>query len=174
VNWRAARRPRLIHTTCRSAAARSRADLRQRRFASAARRRRGGTARRASGSDDQHLAKYADYSDHPFTALNTANRAGRRALVIADGAIVDGFIHLLFIGDGDGIWSHPRNLIVAGRGSQVTVVETYVGNGSYFTNAVTEIVAGEGAVVDHYKLECESLEAFTSARCRFTRSAPAA
>ncbi|HEX2121979.1 MAG TPA: Fe-S cluster assembly protein SufD, partial [Thermoanaerobaculia bacterium] len=69
-------------------------------------------------------------------------------------------IHLLFVGHGDGIWSHPRNLVVAGANAQVAIVETYVGTGSYMTNAVTEIVAGEGAVVDHYRLECESLDAF--------------
>ncbi|HEX7421451.1 MAG TPA: Fe-S cluster assembly protein SufD, partial [Thermoanaerobaculia bacterium] len=73
---------------------------------------------------------------------------------------VEGFVHLLFIGDGDGIWSHPHNVIVAGRASQLTVVETYVGRGKYFTNAVTEVFAADGAVVDHYKIECESREAF--------------
>lgn len=106
------------------------------------------------------FAKYADYMRHPFVALNTANAQDGALIEIPDGTVVEGFIHLLFIGDGDGIWSHPRNLIVAGRNSQVTIVETYVGRGNYFTNAVTEIVAGEGAVVDHTKIECESLEAF--------------
>jgi Fe-S cluster assembly protein SufD len=66
----------------------------------------------------------------------------------------------LFIGDGDSIWSHPRNVIVVGANAQVAIVETYVGTGSYFTNAVTEIVAGESAVVDHYRIEHESLSAF--------------
>ncbi len=106
------------------------------------------------------FAKYADYMRHPFVALNTAHAQGGALIEIPDGVVVDGFIHLLFIGEGDGIWSHPRNLIVAGRNAQVTVVETYVGRGNYFTNAVTEIVAGDGAVVDHTKIECESLEAF--------------
>ena len=32
--------------------------------------------------------------------------------------------------------------------------------GHYFTNAVTEIVAGDGAVIDHYKVQLESPEAF--------------
>ena len=93
-------------------------------------------------------------------ALNTAYAQDGALIVVPDGAVIEGFIHLLFIGEGDGIWSHPRNLIVAGRNAQVTVVETYVGSGNYFTNAVTEIVAGDGAVVDHTKVECESLDAF--------------
>ena len=104
----------------------------------------------------KHFAKYADYQRHPFTALNTAKAQDGAVVVIPDGKVVEGFIHLLFVGDGDGVWSHPRNLIVVGRNAQVAIVETYVGSGSYFTNAVTEIVAGDGAVIDHYKVECES------------------
>ncbi len=109
---------------------------------------------------ERHYAHYADYQRHAMTALNTANVQDGALIFVHDGVTVDGFIHLLFIGSGDGIWSHPRNLIVAGRGSQVTVVETFVGAGNYFTNAVTEIVAGEGAHVDHAKIERESGEAF--------------
>jgi len=111
---------------------------------------------RLAEEQNEKLAKYADYQDHPFTALNTAN-AHDGALIIADaGVAIEGFIHILYLGSGDEVWSHPRNLILAGRGSQLTVVETYAGEGRYFTNAVTEIVAEDGAVVDHYKLECES------------------
>ncbi|HWS73369.1 MAG TPA: Fe-S cluster assembly protein SufD, partial [Thermoanaerobaculia bacterium] len=109
---------------------------------------------------DAHFARYADYQRHALTALNTAEFRDGAYIEIANGAVVDGFIHLLFIGEGDGVWSHPRNLIVAGRNAQVTIVESYVGNGSYFTNAVTELVAADGAVVDHYKVVTESDHAF--------------
>jgi len=109
---------------------------------------------------ERHYARYADYQRHALTALNTANAQDGALIVVADGAAIDGFIHLLFVGNGDKVWSHPRNLIVAGRGSQVVVVESFVGTGNYFTNAVTEIVAGEGAHVDHYKIESESVDAF--------------
>ena len=56
--------------------------------------------------------------------------------------------------------SYPRNLIVAGEESQVTVVETYAGEGGYFTCGVTELIAGPGAAVDHYKVQRESREAY--------------
>jgi Fe-S cluster assembly protein SufD len=105
-------------------------------------------------------SRYADYMRHPFTALNTANAQDGALIEIPDGSVVDGFIHLLFVGDGDEVWSHPRNLIVVGRNAHVSIVETYVGRGKYFTNTVTELVAKEGAVVDHTKIECESLDAF--------------
>lgn len=106
---------------------------------------------------DVHIA---DWERNAMVALNTANAQDGARIEIPSGTVVDGFLHLLFVGNGDGVWSHPRNVIVAGANSQVAVVETYVGSGEYFTNAVTEIVAGEGAVVDHYKVVCESLTAY--------------
>jgi len=118
----------------------------------------------AEAQDDavfaKHFAKYADYQEHALTALNTANAEDGAFIEVAPNAAVDGFIHLLFIGTGEDVASHPRNLIVVGRAAQVSIVETYAGSGRYFTNAVTEIVAGEGSVVDHAKIESESTDAF--------------
>ncbi|HVR41090.1 MAG TPA: Fe-S cluster assembly protein SufD [Thermoanaerobaculia bacterium] len=116
------------------------------------------TLRNASAETlEQHFARYADYETHAMVALNTANAQDGAVIEVDDAR--EGFIHLLFVGT-DGFASHPRNLIIAGRASQLTVVETYIGSGTYFTNAVTEIVAGDGAVVDHIKLQCESIGAF--------------
>ena len=58
--------------------------------------------------------------------------------------------------------SHPRSLIIAEPSSQAQILESYagLGNGVYFTNAVTEVVAGENARVEHYKFQRESVEAF--------------
>jgi Fe-S cluster assembly protein SufD len=58
--------------------------------------------------------------------------------------------------------SHPRNLIVVGTGGRATIVESYVGPGrdAYFTNAVTEIEGGPGAIVEHYKVQRESEAGF--------------
>ncbi|HEX6098547.1 MAG TPA: Fe-S cluster assembly protein SufD [Thermoanaerobaculia bacterium] len=109
------------------------------------------------GDRDVHIA---DWERNALVALNLANQQDGAHIVIPDGTVVEGFIHLLFIGNGDGIWSHPRNTISVGKNAQVTIVESYTGSGAYFTNAVTEIVADESAVVDHYKVECDSREAF--------------
>lgn len=102
----------------------------------------------------------ADWQRKPMVALNLAHSQEGARIEVAPGAVVEGFIHLLFFGRGDGIWSHPRNVIHVGANAQVTIVETYLGTGSYFTNTLTEIVAGEGAVVDHYKLQNESDAAY--------------
>ena len=111
-----------------------------------------------------HLARSARHQDHAFVALNTAFIEDGAFLNVPAGKVVGDPIHLLFISTarGTATASHPRNLIVVGNNSQVTIVETYVGSDTavYFTNAVTEIVVGENAALDHYKLQRESEEAF--------------
>ena len=111
----------------------------------------------AAPEDARH---YADWERNAMVALNFANMQDGARIAIPAGTVVEGFIHLLFIGHGDGIWSHPRNQFVVGANAQVAIAETYVGTGAYFTNAVTEIIAGEGALVDHYRAQCESLDAY--------------
>ncbi len=104
------------------------------------------------------LAKVAD--TNPFVALNTAFLRDGAFLKTPRGTVVQAPIHLLFLSSGDSTVSFPRNLIIAGEASQMTVVETYTGTGAYFTCPVTELVTGPGAVVDHYKVQRESREAF--------------
>ena len=109
----------------------------------------GGAQRRVRGESDSAL-------EH----LNATHTRDGATIDIPANTVVEGFIHLLFIGDGDGIWSHPRNVINVGANAQVTIVETYAGSGRYYTNPVTEIVVGDGAVVDHTIVVCDSLEAY--------------
>jgi Fe-S cluster assembly protein SufD len=48
--------------------------------------------------------------------------------------------------------AHPRTLIVAGANSQARIAQTFLGAAgeSHFTNSVTEVSAGENAIVDLY------------------------
>jgi Fe-S cluster assembly protein SufD len=110
---------------------------------------------------ERYIGKIAAFEQHAFTALNTAFVNDGAFIELAADAIVEQPIHLLFISDGEGV-SHPRNLIITGRHSRASVIESYVsiGNGTYFTNAVTEISLGEGSHLDHYKLQRESESAF--------------
>jgi Fe-S cluster assembly protein SufD len=94
--------------------------------------------------------------------LNTAFLRDIAVIRIDRGAVVDEPIRFLY-GAAEAnppIAAHPRILVLAGANSQCTLVETYAARGKYFTNAVTEIVAGEGAVVDHYRVQSESAEAY--------------
>lgn len=122
----------------------------------------------AIGSDadlvKQHLGRYASATDHAFRALNAAFFVDGAFIHVPKGIVVEEPVHLLFIGSAgeNGTAAHPRNLIVAEAGSQIKVVENYVSVGSAagFTNAVTEIAAGEGANVEHCKFQDESRDAF--------------
>jgi Fe-S cluster assembly protein SufD len=112
----------------------------------------------------RELARHADFRRDALTALNTAFIEDGAFIHLPPGAVLESPIHLLFVStpSGKATVSHPRNLLVAGAGSQATVVETYAGlsEAIYFTNAVTEVVLGEGARLDHYKLQQESQRAF--------------
>ena len=110
---------------------------------------------------ERYIGKIAAFEQHAFTALNTAFVNDGAFIELVADAVVEQPIHFLFISDGEGV-SHPRNLIITGRNSRATVIESYVslGNGEYFTNAVTEISLGEGSHLDHYKLQRESESAF--------------
>ena len=106
-----------------------------------------------------HLARYAAFDRNAFTALNTAFLTEATLLLVPAGAVVEQPIEITRTAQ-DATSAHPRTLVVVGPDAHCTIVETYHGAGSYFTNAVTEIVAGDRAVVDHYKLQRESLHAF--------------
>jgi Fe-S cluster assembly protein SufD len=53
-------------------------------------------------------------------------------------------------------------LIVVGKNSRATVIESYASTveGAYFTNAVTELILEDGAVLEHCKFQNESPSAF--------------
>jgi Fe-S cluster assembly protein SufD len=119
--------------------------------------------RSGTGRPERHIGKIAAFEQHSFTALNTAFIRDGAFIEIQADAVIEEPIHLVFVSEGHGeSVSHPRNLIVAARHSRATVIESYVSirDSVYFTNAVTEISLGEGAHLDHYKIQRESESAF--------------
>ncbi|MCH7522304.1 MAG: Fe-S cluster assembly protein SufD [Chloroflexi bacterium] len=119
---------------------------------------------------ERHLARHATYEDDGFTALNTAFLRDGAFVHVPEGESLQSPLHLIFVtaeGAEPGV-SYPRTLIVAGARSELTVIESYVSLSSsrYLTDAVTEIVVGDGAQVDHYKLLLESEGAFHVATSR--------
>ncbi|MCX6928452.1 MAG: Fe-S cluster assembly protein SufD [Verrucomicrobia bacterium] len=117
-----------------------------------------------SGLIKAHLAQKAQGEGNAFSALNTAFFQDGGFVYVPAGKQVEVPVHLLFISTAKeaGATAHPRNLIIAEKGSQVTVLESYVSiaEASYFTNAVTDLVLGEGAVVEHVKFQDEGRNAF--------------
>jgi len=114
---------------------------------------------------EEHLGRYADTQRDPFCALNTAFIGDGAYVHVARGVVLDAPIYLLYLStqeDGPTV-THPRNLIVAEDQSQVAVIEDYAsvgGESVVFSNAVTELIAGESTVAQHYLIEREHLKAF--------------
>jgi Fe-S cluster assembly protein SufD len=128
----------------------------------------GGLARALETSSEAveaHLGRHARFEDNPFAALNTAFFRDGAFIALPRNAVLEEPVWLVFLAlaaGGAPAVCYPRNLVVAGRASQATLVEVYAGLGeeAYFTNAVTEIVAEDGAVLDHYKLQQEGPAGF--------------
>lgn len=112
---------------------------------------------------EAHLGRHAGL-DHPFVALNTAFVRDGAFIHVPRGAVAETPILVLFAttaADRPTV-TYPRLLIVAEAASQATVIEAYAGLAErpYLTCPVTEVVVGAGAVVDHYKVQKESVAAF--------------
>src|SRR3989475_4907899 len=113
---------------------------------------------------EKHLGRYVRMEDYAFAALNTAFFLDGAFIYVPASVVVAEPIQLVFVSTMKeaGATTHPRNLIVAAKQSQLTVVESYVRtvDAPYFTNGVTELVAEDGAVIEHVKIQDESPEAF--------------
>jgi Fe-S cluster assembly protein SufD len=111
-----------------------------------------------------HLSRYVRYRDRSFAALNTAFVEDGALVLVPKGQVIEEPIQLVFVSLGEArpIVTHPRNLIVAGEGSQTRIVESHIGigSGAYFANAVTEIVGGEGASIEHCLVQREGEAGF--------------
>jgi Fe-S cluster assembly protein SufD len=108
---------------------------------------------------EPYFARAASAENAAFVALNTALFAD--GVVVTIGAGVEApiplhVVHVAVPGETPAA-IHPRTLVIAGAGSHVTLVESFVAlrDGAYLTNAVTEIVAAEDARVTHVKIQTE-------------------
>jgi Fe-S cluster assembly protein SufD len=106
-----------------------------------------------------NLAKLASVDANPFVAWNTASIQDGVYIHLPRNTNLDGPIHLLFVtiaADQPSI-TQPRVLVVAEENAHATIVETYGGGGTgtYFTNAVTEIVQAPHSRIDHCKMQQE-------------------
>jgi len=116
------------------------------------------------------LAKHLDSQRDAFAALNTALFEDGICVEVERGVQVEVPIYALFVSvpATTPTMSHPRNLIVTGESSQVTVVEDYValGEGATFSNTATELIVGENAHVSHYMIVREAADAFNVSTLR--------
>ena len=126
------------------------------------------------GLVEQHFGRYEDArrdgsSTLGFSALNMAFAEDGAFVHFGRGVVVEGPVHLLFVStlDEAPLMNHPRNLFLLDENSQASIVEEYIWLGrlpqqansglaggplgSGLCNSVTEIVAGNGAVLSHFR-----------------------
>ena len=118
-----------------------------------------------------HFGQVANVETSPFVALSAALFRGGAVVEIDAGAYIEHPIVLVHVSRelANPTVSHPRTIILAGAGSQASVVELYAGQGAYWVNAVTEVVAEEAANLDHSKVQLESSLAYHVAALAVTQ-----
>ena len=122
----------------------------------------------ATGADrallESKIGRLASVDDDAFTALNTAFVDHGAFVYVPAGAEVEAPVHVLHVNTNaeEDRATYPRALVVAGRGSRLTLVETYtsIGDKRHFTDSVVEMVLEEGAQVDHYRILTENESTF--------------
>ncbi|MBO6636126.1 Fe-S cluster assembly protein SufD [Parvibaculum sp.] len=97
--------------------------------------------------------------------LNTALMNDGMCLRIRKGVKLDKPVHLLFLA-ADGGASHTRNLILLEEEAEGTVLESHIGEAASFADIVTDVALGDGAKLDHVKLQDESADAVHLATLR--------
>jgi Fe-S cluster assembly protein SufD len=117
-------------------------------------------AKRNSTVFEKHYAKYADINADAFIALNTAMAKNGVFIHIAKNVIIENPIHIIHISTAfENTIINPRNLIVVDENSQAKIIESFEtldSTAKIFSNALTEIIIDESAIVDHYKIQDEN------------------
>jgi len=106
-------------------------------------------------------------SPSAFRALNDGLSEDGAVVLVGDDVRLERPIHVVHVSSppsgGDGATAtHPRTLVVLGRGSRASLVESFVGDGdrAYLTNGVTTLDIGEGAALEHCRIQLEAMRAY--------------
>ena len=114
---------------------------------------------------ERYLARQAPIESSPFTALSTAFMRDGSFLHVPRNVELARPVHMVFVSTAKaaGAVTHPRNLLVIEAGARASVIESYVTlaeGASYWTNAVTEVVAGANSWIEHTRIQRESERAY--------------
>ncbi len=115
-----------------------------------------------------------------FTALNTASFTDGVVIRVNKNQVIKTPIHLLFltVSGAEPTMSAPRTLVIAEAGSSATLIEEYgaiashqeSAEGTYWTNAVTEVFVAENAQLRHTRTQRESAKAFHIGKTAVTQA----
>src|SRR3954467_1204527 len=104
-------------------------------------------------------ATLADIQADAFIALNTALAQGGVCIHVTENAIIESPIHIIHISSASSnTIINPRLFIHIGNNAQANLIQSFesvAASAKTFNNTVTELVIGEGAIVNHYQIEDE-------------------
>ena len=105
-----------------------------------------------------HLAQHPDSNDY-FASLNTACMEDVAIAIVPKNLVVEQPVQFLFVSTPQSatetLLTQPRCLVIAEAHSNLTFLQTFVGNDDqlYFSNTVTEVWLAEGAQINHTKVQ---------------------
>lgn len=115
----------------------------------------------------KRLAQHSQANPYAFATLNAAYFADGAVIRIGRNTAAKRPVRLIFASSGfeEGRTANPRNFIVVESGASAAIVEEYLGLGksAAWTNTISEFAVGEGALVEHVKVQDEPLGSFHTA-----------
>lgn len=114
---------------------------------------------------EQLLSRYETKSENYFLSLNQVLAQDGLFIRLDKNASVKQVIHILYVNNPGNIKAvfSPRNIIVGGKLSEATVLETHLSfspTDTYVSNGLTDIYLEDGAVFHHTRAQKESVNAF--------------
>jgi len=111
----------------------------------------------------EHFGKIIAIDETPFVALNTRLVVDGAFLYVPDGVIANEPIYITHVATEHGkpTLTNPRSLFIFGDTAQAKIVESFLSIGkATWQNAVMEVKVGDGAVVEHVRLQLGSETAY--------------
>ncbi len=112
---------------------------------------------------EKYLGKIA-VIENSFNSLNAVYSLDGLVVIVPESKTVEKPIQVLYLNSSDNeqVLSSPRNIIAAGKNSQVSVIANYrgVSEKSYLSNIITEVFVDDYASVSIYKIQNELDEAY--------------
>lgn len=106
-----------------------------------------------------HSETDSNVPDTPFGWLNGASLSDGLLLTTAPNQKINRAIHVVFFNQAETPCHAANRLHVAlADGSELTLIEHYLGSGPVLANAVTQIRAGANSHLTHYRLQSEAAD----------------
>jgi Fe-S cluster assembly protein SufD len=119
---------------------------------------------------EEYFSRPGSSADNPFIALGTAFTHDGVFIAVPPKMVIEEPIHILSIAtkQPEPTLLHPRLFVSVAENSQLAVIQTFIGAADQLslTNALCDIIVGEGSVVEYDKIQREGAQAYHIATLR--------